>query len=31
MDALAGELGIDPIDLRRRNFITEFPKTIASA
>ena len=26
MDALAGEFGIDPIDLRRRNFITEFPK-----
>ena len=28
--ALAAELGIDPIELRRRNFITEFPKTIAS-
>jgi carbon-monoxide dehydrogenase large subunit len=30
VDALAGELGLDPIELRRRNFITEFPKTIAS-
>ena len=25
MDALATELGMDPIELRRRNFITEFP------
>jgi carbon-monoxide dehydrogenase large subunit len=30
MDALAGELGLDPIELRRRNFITDFPATIAS-
>ena len=30
VDALAAELGLDPIELRRRNFITEFPKTIAS-
>ena len=30
MDALAIELGMDPIELRRRNFITEFPATIAS-
>lgn len=30
MDALARELGLDPLELRRRNFITEFPKTIAS-
>ena len=30
MDALATELGMDPIELRRRNFITEFPATIAS-
>ena len=30
MDALARELGIDRIELRRRNFITEFPATIAS-
>ena len=30
MDALAGELGLDPLELRRRNFITEFPSTIAS-
>ena len=30
VDALATELGIDPVELRRRNFITEFPATIAS-
>ena len=30
MDALATELGLDPLELRRRNFITEFPATIAS-
>ena len=30
MDALATELGMDPLELRRRNFITEFPATIAS-
>ena len=30
VDALASELGLDPVDLRRRNFITEFPATIAS-
>ncbi|MEP6892926.1 MAG: xanthine dehydrogenase family protein molybdopterin-binding subunit [Gaiellaceae bacterium] len=30
MDALASELGIDRLELRRRNFITEFPATIAS-
>jgi aerobic carbon-monoxide dehydrogenase large subunit len=30
MDALAAELGIDPVELRRRNFITEFPAQIAS-
>ncbi len=30
MDGLADELGIDRLELRRRNFITEFPKTIAS-
>jgi carbon-monoxide dehydrogenase large subunit len=30
MDALAGELGIDPVELRRRNFVTEFPHTMAS-
>ena len=30
MDALAGELGLDPLELRRRNFMTEFPNTIAS-
>ena len=30
MDALALELGIDRVELRRRNFITEFPATIAS-
>ena len=30
MDLLAKELGMDRIELRRRNFITEFPATIAS-
>ncbi len=30
MDVLAAELGIDRIELRRRNFITEFPAQIAS-
>jgi aerobic carbon-monoxide dehydrogenase large subunit len=30
MDRLALELGMDPVELRRRNFITEFPKEIAS-
>jgi carbon-monoxide dehydrogenase large subunit len=30
MDALAKELGIDPVELRRKNFITEFPATMAS-
>ncbi len=30
IDRLATELGMDPVELRRRNFITEFPKTIAS-
>jgi len=30
MDALAAELGVDPIELRRRNFIQEFPHTMAS-
>ena len=30
MDALARELGMDPIELRRRNFIREFPHTMAS-
>ena len=30
MDALARKLGIDPVELRRRNFIREFPNTIAS-
>ena len=30
MDRLARELGIDRLELRRRNFITEFPATIAS-
>ena len=30
MDALADELGIDRLELRRRNFIAEFPATIAS-
>ena len=30
MDALARELGIDPVELRRRNFVKEFPHTMAS-
>ena len=30
MDLLAKELGIDRVELRRMNFITEFPATIAS-
>ena len=30
MDALANELGIDRVELRRRNFITEFPSALAS-
>ncbi len=30
MDALAAELGMDSLELRRRNFISEFPKTISS-
>ena len=30
MDALARRLGKDPVELRRLNFITEFPATIAS-
>ncbi|MBM3679516.1 MAG: xanthine dehydrogenase family protein molybdopterin-binding subunit, partial [Actinobacteria bacterium] len=30
MDALADELGLDRLELRRRNLITEFPKQIAS-
>ena len=30
MDALARKLDLDPVELRRRNFIREFPKTIAS-
>ena len=30
MDALAAELGMDKLELRRRNFISEFPKTISS-
>ena len=30
MDALAAELGMDRLELRRKNFIAEFPKTIAS-
>ncbi len=30
MDALARELDMDPIELRRRNFIREFPHTMAS-
>ena len=30
MDALAAELGIDPIELRRKNFVKEFPYTMAS-
>ena len=30
MDLLAKELGIDRVELRRKNFITEFPATLAS-
>jgi carbon-monoxide dehydrogenase large subunit len=30
VDALARKLELDPAELRRRNFITEFPNTIAS-
>jgi carbon-monoxide dehydrogenase large subunit len=30
MDALAAELGMDPVELRRKNFISEFPAQIAS-
>ena len=30
MDALAAELGMDPLELRRKNFIREFPHTMAS-
>ena len=30
MDALARELGMDPVELRRKNFVTEFPHTMAS-
>jgi carbon-monoxide dehydrogenase large subunit len=30
MDALARKLDLDPVELRRRNFIKEFPATIAS-
>ena len=30
MDALAAELGIDSLELRRRNFIKSFPHTMAS-
>ena len=30
MDALADELGIDKLELRRKNFIKEFPFTLAS-
>ena len=30
VDALARKLDLDPVELRRRNLITEFPKTIAS-
>jgi carbon-monoxide dehydrogenase large subunit len=30
MDLLAKEIGMDRIELRRKNFITEFPATIAS-
>jgi carbon-monoxide dehydrogenase large subunit len=30
MDALARELDVDPIELRRRNFVKEFPYTMAS-
>jgi carbon-monoxide dehydrogenase large subunit len=30
VDALARKLGLDPAELRRRNFISQFPATIAS-
>ena len=30
MDALAAELGMDRLELRRKNFVTEFPHTMAS-
>ena len=30
MDALARELGMDPVELRRKNLVTEFPYTLAS-
>ena len=30
MDALAAELGMDRVELRRKNFIEEFPYTMAS-
>ena len=30
MNALARKLGLDPVELRRRNFITDFPETMAS-
>ncbi len=30
MDALARELGLDPVELRRRNMISSFPHTMAS-
>jgi carbon-monoxide dehydrogenase large subunit len=30
IDALARELGMDPIELRRKNLVTEFPHTMAS-
>jgi aerobic carbon-monoxide dehydrogenase large subunit len=30
MDALARELDLDPVELRRRNFVKEFPHTMAS-
>jgi len=30
MDALARELAMDPLELRRRNFVSEFPHTMAS-
>jgi len=30
MDALAGELRMDSVELRRRNFVKEFPHTMAS-
>ena len=30
IDALAKELGMDPLELRRKNFVKEFPHTMAS-